>query len=171
MFDYIEPPVDEKEPTDYTGPIVVAILAPVFFVFVYLGKAEMGFTVCLVLGAVILAVKIRWKLRRYIWFWAAIAFILLLHIPLLSLVRWPDTKIPTIFYSMPIGILDFLLISGAISLAERVFSNSSSSDDDDPVPRQNAIRMGHPPSTDAQKSPSIIDTAVRRTQKDTSSDH
>jgi hypothetical protein len=130
MFDSIEPPAAE-EPTDYTGPKIVAILAPVFFLFVYLGKAEMGFTVIIVLGMTMAAIKIRWKLRRHVWFWAAIAFILLLHIPLLSIIRWPETNVPTIAYSLPMGIVDFLLIMGATGLAEKVFSKGSSSDDEE----------------------------------------
>lgn len=48
MFEYEAP--KKKSPTDWTGPIIVATLAPLFFLFVYLGKAEMGFTACLVLA-------------------------------------------------------------------------------------------------------------------------
>ena len=79
MFDYESPKA--KNLTDWTGPIIVAILAPLFFLFVYLDKAEMGFTACLVLGMFMIAVRLRWKLRRYVWFWAIIFFVLLLHIP------------------------------------------------------------------------------------------
>ena len=35
-----------------------------------------------------------------------------LHIPLLFIVRWSETKIPTIAISMPLGILDFWLTVG-----------------------------------------------------------
>jgi hypothetical protein len=129
MFDYEKPP--PEEPTDYTGPKIVAILAPVFVLFVYLGKPEMGFTVIIVLGMTMLAIYLRWKLRKHAWFWAAIAFILLLHIPLFYVVRWPESNIPTIAYSMPLGITDFLLISGAIGIAEKIFSKPSSSDDEE----------------------------------------
>jgi hypothetical protein len=48
---------------------------------------------------------------------------------LFYLVRWPDSKVPTIAYSLPMGIVDFLLIMGAIGLAEKLFSKGSSSDD------------------------------------------
>lgn len=120
MFDYEAP--KEKTPTDWSGTIIGLILSPVFFVFVYLGKAEMGFTAFIVLGMITLAVKLRWNLRKNIWFWATIAVVLLLHIPFLFLVHWPDTHVPTIAYSMPLGIADFLLISGAIGLAEKLFS-------------------------------------------------
>ena len=131
MFDDEQPPTEEKEPTDYTGPKILAFLAPVFFLFVYLGKAEMGFTVIIVLGMIAVAVYLRWKLRKYVWFWATIAVVLALHVPLFFVVRWPDSKVPTIAYSLPIGIADFLLIMGAVGLGKRFFAKGSSSDDEE----------------------------------------
>jgi hypothetical protein len=125
MFDDGQPAIEEKEPTDYTGLKIGAFLAPVFFLFVYLGKAEMGFTVIIVLGMTMLAVKLRWKLRKYVWFWATIVLILALHVPLFFLVHWSDSKVPTIAYSMPIGIADFLLIMAAVGLAEKFFLKGS----------------------------------------------
>jgi hypothetical protein len=128
MFDYEAP--KEKSRTDWTGPIIVAMLAPLFFLFVYLGKAEMGFTACLVLGMFMVAVRLRWKLRRYAWFWGTIALVLLLHIPFLFLVHWPESRVPTIAYSLPLGIVDFLLTSGALGLAEKLFSKGPPLDED-----------------------------------------
>ncbi len=124
MFDYESS--KRKSPTDWSGTIIGVILLPVFFVFVFLGKAEMGFSVMLVLGACMIAVKLRWKLRRCAWFWVTIALVLFLHVPFLFLVHWPQSNVPTIVYSLPLGIADFLLISGAIRVAEKVFSKDSS---------------------------------------------
>jgi len=129
MFDYESP--KKKSPTDWSGTIIGVMLLPVFFVFVLLGKAEMGFNLMLVLGLVMIAVKLRWRLRRYAWFWVTIAFVLLLHIPFLFLVHWPQSNVPTIAYSLPLGIADFLLISGAISIAQKVFAKNGSSDDEE----------------------------------------
>ena len=129
MFDY-DPPKEET-PTDYTGLIFAAVLAPVFILFIYLGKADMGFTVFIILGMIMFAIKLRWKLRKHAWFWLVIFFILLLHIPLLFIVRWPHTNVPTIAYSLPLGIVDFLLISGVLGLTEKLFSKGSSLDEDD----------------------------------------
>jgi hypothetical protein len=42
----------------------------------------------------------------------------------------PQSNVPTIAYSLPMGIVDFLLIMGAISLAQRVFSKGSWSDEE-----------------------------------------
>ena len=130
MFEQLEKP-EEKQPTDYTGLKIVAMLAPVFLVFAVFNKADMGFAACIVLGMVIVAIKLRWKLRKYIWFWATIAIVLTLHIPLVLVARWPQGNVPTIAYSMPLGIADFFIIWGAIGLAERIFSKGSSSDDEE----------------------------------------
>lgn len=127
MFDYEAP--KEKSPTDWSGTIIGAMLLPVLFLFIYLGKAEVGFTACIVLAMFMIAIRLRWKLRRYAWFWATIVFVLLLHIPFLFLVHWPQTHVPTIVYSLPLGIADFLLISDGISLAQKVFANDSSDDE------------------------------------------
>ena len=126
MFDYEAP--KKERPTDRSGTIIGVMLLPVFFVFVYLGKAEMGFNLVIVLGLSMIAVKLRWNLRKHAWFWATIVLILALHVPLLFIVRWPQSNVPTLAYSLPIGIADFLLIMGAISLAQKLFSEGSSSD-------------------------------------------
>jgi hypothetical protein len=122
MFDY-DPP-KEKEPVDYTGLKIVAILAPVFFLFVFLGNADMGLAACIVLGMIMLAIKIRWNLRSHLWFWAIIVFVLALHVPLVFVVRWPQGNVPTLFYTMPIGIADFLIILGSVNVGERFFSKN-----------------------------------------------
>ena len=112
--------------TDYTGLKIGAILLPVFFLFVYWGKADMGLAVLIVLGVTIGAIKIRWDLRKHVWFWAIIAVILALHVPLFFMIRWPQGNVPTLFYTLPFGLIDFLIISGALWLAEKLLSKDSS---------------------------------------------
>jgi hypothetical protein len=121
----------ERKGRDWTGTIIGALVSPVLFLFAYFGKLEMGFTVSIVLLVAIIAIKLRWNLRRHAWFWGTIALILALHIPFLSLVQWPQTNVPTLVFAIPLGIIDFFLISGAISLAEKLFSKGDSSDGED----------------------------------------
>ena len=128
MFDY-DPP-KPKEPVDYTGLKIVFILAPVFFVFAFVGKEDLGLSACIVLGMMMIAIKVRWYLRKHIWFWAIILIVLALHVPLVLMVQWPQGKGPTLFYTMPLGIADFLIISGALTLAEKLFSKHSALDDE-----------------------------------------
>lgn len=125
VFDYGRP--KEKEPTDYTGLVIAAILAPVLVLFLCFGKVDLGLTVFIVIGMIIFAIKIRWNLRKHVWFWATIALVLALHVPLFFVVRWPLGKIPTIAYTMPFGIADFFVVLGALGLAEKLFSKDSSS--------------------------------------------
>ena len=125
MFDYDQP--KEKGPVDYTGLKIGGLLAPVFFLITFLSNADMGLAACIVLGMVMLAIKLRWHLRKHLWFWAVIGSILALHVPLVLMVRWPQGNVPTLFYTMPIGIADFLIISGALWLAEKFLSKDSSS--------------------------------------------
>jgi len=127
MFDYESPKA--KQPTDYTGLKIAALVAPVFFLITFLYNADAGLAACIVLGVMVFAIKLRWYLRKHIWFWAIIAVIFALHVPLVFMVQWPKNA-PTIFCAMPIGIADFLIISGALSLAEGLFSESSSSNDE-----------------------------------------
>jgi magnesium-transporting ATPase (P-type) len=127
MFDYESPKA--KEPVDYTGLKIAAMTAPLFFLITFLYNADAGLAACIVLDVIIFAVKIRWHLRKHIWFWAIIAVIFALHVPLVFMVQWPKNA-PTIFYAMPIGIADFLIISGALKFAENLMSNSSPSNDE-----------------------------------------
>ncbi len=123
MFDYESP--KEKEPVDYTGLKLAALVAPVFILVTFLYNADAGLAAYIVVGVMVFAIKIRWYLRKHIWFWAIIAVILALHVPLVFMVQWPKNA-PTIFYAMPIGIADFLIISGALKFAENLMSNGSS---------------------------------------------
>jgi len=123
-------PREAKALTDYTGIKIGAILLPMLLLFIYLGKADMGLAVFIVLGVGIVAIKIRWNLRKHIWFWAIIAIILALHVPLVFIVRWPEGSVPTLFYTLPFGLVDFLIISGALRIAKKQFAKSSSSTDE-----------------------------------------
>ena len=97
------------------------ILAPVFFVFVFFGRPDMGLSVVIVLGMILLAIGLHWELRKHVWFWAVVAVVFLLHVPLLAMMRWPQGKTPTLTCTMPFGIVDFGIVFGVLELAEKVF--------------------------------------------------
>ena len=123
MFNY--EPAKEKEPVDYTGLKIVAVLAPVFFLITFLSNADTALTAVIVLGVIVLAIKLRWHLRKHLWFWATIVVLLAIHIPLVFIVRWPQGSLPTRFYTAPIGIVDFFIILVAIDTVEKFFSKDS----------------------------------------------
>ena len=111
----------ERKRTDYTGVIIVALLLPVYLLFYFLGMEEMGRSVSVVLGMTMLAVRVRWDLRKHFWFWAVIVLVLALHVPLLFLVRWPQGYhgwLPAIG-TLPIGLADVLIILGVVRFVEK----------------------------------------------------
>jgi hypothetical protein len=119
MFDYESP--KDKEPVDPTGLIIAVILGPVFLLFIWLGKADMGLTVFIILAMAIFAIKLHWDLRKHIWFWGIIAIILALHVPLVFMVRWPHRSVTVRGHGTLFGFADFVIIWGALELAERLF--------------------------------------------------
>lgn len=123
-------PREEKALTEYTGLKIGAVLLPMLLLFIYFGKADMGLTVYIVLVVSIVAIKIRWNLRKHIWFWAIIAVVFALHVPLFFIVRWPNGKTPGLLYGLPFALVDFLIISEGLRLAEKLFGKSSSSSGD-----------------------------------------
>lgn len=109
---------EKKKHTDYTGVVIVAILVPVLLLFIQLDEQDMGRSVCIVLGMIMLAIRIRWDLRRHFWFWAVIALVLTLHVPLFFIVQWPNGWLPAIGL-LPVGLADCLIILGAVRFVEK----------------------------------------------------
>jgi hypothetical protein len=116
----------EQKRTDYTGVIIAAILLPVFLLFYFLGQEEMGRSVFIVLGMTMIAIRVRWDLRKRFWFWAIIVVLLLLHVPLLFIFRWPrgfHGWLPAIG-TLPVGLADLLIILGAVRFVEKFIVKS-----------------------------------------------
>jgi hypothetical protein len=123
----------EKQPQrpDYTGLKIGLLVAPVFVLFAYFDQADMGFTVTVVLGMMLLVIKLRWYLRKHVWFWVTIALVLALHIPLFLIVRWPANNVRAA--ALVFGTADFLATLGALGLAEKLFSKGASPEDEEQV--------------------------------------
>ncbi|MGA9069521.1 MAG: hypothetical protein WB424_04640 [Terracidiphilus sp.] len=111
----------KKKRTDYTGVIIGAIATPPSLIFYLLGEDEMARSVFIVLVAILLAIRVRWDLRKRYWFWAVIVLVLALHIPLLFVFRWPEGHhgwLPAIAW-LPIGLADVLIILGSVRFVEK----------------------------------------------------
>lgn len=130
LLDENEQPSTKKR-ADYTGVIIAAILTPIFLIFYFLNMEELGRSVFIVLGMTMIAIRVRWDLRKRIWFWAIIVILLALHLPLLFLFRWPNGFhgwLPAVG-TLPIGLADLLIILGAVHLAEKLIVKSPPDED------------------------------------------
>src|SRR5215831_4503618 len=93
---------EEKEPADPSGLIIGILLAPVFALVTYLRNADTGLSAVIVLGMTLFAIKLRWYLRKHVWFWIIIVLILALHVPLVLIFQWPHGSVRS--WAIPVGI-------------------------------------------------------------------
>ena len=63
---------------------------------------------------VTIAIAMRWKLRRYAWFWGTMIVFAALHVPLILLVPWTTRWVPA-FLIIPIGMADLYLMLWVLS--------------------------------------------------------
>jgi hypothetical protein len=121
---------EEQKPTNYTGVIIGVIALPVYFLFLHFGNPEMGLAAFVCFGAVLLAIGMCWDLRRRVWFWGVIVFVLALHVPLILMVKWPHMTISRISL-LPIGLADLLITVGAVRFVEKFIVKAAPLDEEE----------------------------------------
>lgn len=105
------------ELTSKSAYLAMLIALPVFLLFCFLGKWEIGIGAWICAGLVILVVRQRWDLRRHFWFWMVVALAILLQIPVVLLIPWNNRSLTGISL-LPVGLLDYGLVYGCIKLVE-----------------------------------------------------
>jgi hypothetical protein len=94
---------------------------PLLFLFVYLGDQGRGLAAMVGGIAIVTAIRFRWDLRKRVWFWATVTVLVLAHVPLILLVKWPNVSMPPVSL-MPYGVLDFAIMYGCIKLVEKAMT-------------------------------------------------
>lgn len=97
--------VDGKSPFDRltkkTAVVALLCALPFFFFFAALGDPAKGRAAAGCVGISVFVVWIRWDLRRRVWFWATVAILVVLHVPLVLFIPWTNTNYPG--GSSPVG--------------------------------------------------------------------
>ena len=123
----------DDEPDDETGEnssdtpsrawaigVGVCCLFPLYLLFSAFGNAGRGTAAACFGGAIIITVRLRWEMRRQVWFWAVVGSLVLLHLAIVLLIPWPNRNY-TLPIVLPVGIVDVLAISLLIQfLAKRL---------------------------------------------------
>jgi len=122
-----EQDVDEQKPTRLTAFYIALALVPVLVLFDYLGRFDLGLNIFICLFVNILAIRIRWKLREYPWFWGAMAVVMAVELPAVVLIRWPPYWVPAVVL-LPIAVVAYLVATGALQLAEKLFGKPTSAE-------------------------------------------
>jgi hypothetical protein len=111
---------EEQKKTDYSGLIIAAALLPVVIFFGHIGEFDRGLNIAICLGVNLIAVRIRWNLRKNLWFWLVMALVTGCEIALVQHIQWPHRWVPGVEL-LPIGLAGVLVALGAIQLVERFF--------------------------------------------------
>jgi len=114
---YNEQDPEEKNTTDYSGVIIFAMMLPVYFLVKYFENPDIALSACICLGMNLLAIRIRWELRKCFWFWVIIVLALALQVPLVLMIPWPNITINRITL-LPIGVAVLGITLGAVKFVE-----------------------------------------------------
>jgi hypothetical protein len=120
---------DNDKRVDYSGLIIGLILAPVLILFIHFGKGEIGRAVCIDLAAILVAIRLRWHLKKHFWFWGIIVVLLALHVPLLLFIPWPSGWFPAVV-ALPFAVVDCLIVLWAVQFVGRFILKTPSSDEE-----------------------------------------
>jgi hypothetical protein len=113
--------IDKKGPFDRLtkkAALVVTICGVLFyFFFDFLWGPERGRAASICAAMIVTVVWMRWDLRRQFWFWLTIAVVVLLHVPLVLLIRWPNGSYPGVVL-LPGALLDLAVVYGCVKFVE-----------------------------------------------------
>jgi hypothetical protein len=121
LFDEQESTKQEAEEPDggkKLGLLIFLCTLPVLLFFTHIGKTDLGLSIGMCLGMNTLAVGICWDLRRHLWFWAVVGVVLLLHVPLILMIQWPQEWVPRMAL-LPIGLADMLITVGVVRFVQK----------------------------------------------------
>ncbi len=103
------------------GTILIGLL------FLRFGRFDLARPAILSLGMIVFAIRVKWELKRRVWFWITMTVIVALHIPLILFVPWTTRWIPALVVT-PICFADFVVILAIIKLLEKRLEKPTSRD-------------------------------------------
>jgi hypothetical protein len=97
---------DRKMRLPWWGVLCVMLGAlPLALLFGYFGRFDLARPSLFSVGMLAIAIAMRWKLRRHVWFWVTMAFLAALHLPFILFIPWTTKWIPA-FVLIPFGMAD-----------------------------------------------------------------
>ena len=107
---------DRKMRMPWWGILCVILDAlALLILFDHFGKLTLARPTMTSAAVVIIAIAMRWKLKRHVWFWITMIVFAALHVPLVLLVPWTTRWVPA-FVIIPIGMADLYLMLWVLSL-------------------------------------------------------
>jgi hypothetical protein len=100
---------------------------PLVLLFAYFGKFALALPTLDSIAMVIIAIAMRWRLRRHVWFWITMTVIAALHVPLILFVPWTTKWVPAPVI-IPIGIADLYAMLAILSVVGKFVERPKTSE-------------------------------------------
>ena len=105
--------------------VILGALA-LLILFDHFGKLTLARPTMTSAAMVIIAIAMRWKLKRHMWFWITMTCLAALHVPLILFVPWTTRWIPA-FVIIPIGMADLYLMLWVLSVVGKFMGGPEAS--------------------------------------------
>lgn len=120
--------IDKKGPFDRLTrkAALVVTLCGVLFYFIFdsvCGPAT-GRAASICAAMIVTVAWMRWDLRKHFWFWLTMAFVILLHVPLVMFIPWTNGNYPGVVL-LPGALLDLAVVYGCVKFVETQMEKST----------------------------------------------
>jgi hypothetical protein len=118
---------DRKMRLPWWGVLCLMIgAAPLLFLFYKLGRPVLALPTLDSAAMLGIAIALRWKLRRHVWFWLTMAAFAAFHILLILLVPWTDKWVPAPVI-IPFGLADVYVMLAIVAVVGNLVGRQKSS--------------------------------------------
>ncbi len=94
--------------------VILGALAVLIF-FDHFGRLALARPTMISAAMVVIAIVMRWRLKRHVWFWITMIVFAALHVLLILFVPWTAKWVPALAI-IPIGIADLYLMLWVLSI-------------------------------------------------------
>ncbi|MGO9863982.1 MAG: hypothetical protein ACLPLR_10265 [Terriglobales bacterium] len=100
---------------------------PIYWLFDHFGRLNIALPTLNCIAVLGLAIAVKWKLRRYVWFWGTMTILAALHVPLILFFPWTTRWVPAIAIAA-IDSADLILMLPIISVVGRFMEGPRTSE-------------------------------------------
>lgn len=108
-------------------------------IFVHFRRFDLARPSLISVGMIAIAIALRWGLRRHVWFWATMALIAALHIPLIVFVPWTTQWVPAVVIA-PVGMADLYAMLWVLSIVGKFMQGNAPEDEAPKRPHMRSAR-------------------------------
>jgi hypothetical protein len=103
-----------RMPGRFIFPLIVFSFCAAWF-FDHMGRLELTIPVLASVAAFVFILLVKWRLRRYVWFWVTMTVLAVLHVVMLWLVPWTKKWVPAAT-TAGVGTIDIFAMLAVISV-------------------------------------------------------